>query len=151
MNFDKIIKTLMTEDALKGGKADKHTPESIAKHHNIPVKDILYQIAKGIKVEYEHTNDKKLAKEISMDHLAEFPDYYDRLDKMENKAKKDLKEMVSAEVVGTSGYGSGKIAPQDNIPYAKGDSRVPKGLFTKEYKDGKKKRKQIRIQRRPMV
>ena len=55
-------------------------------------------------------------------------------------------EMVSSGVVGGSGY-EGGIAPQDNIPYAKGDSRIPKLLFTK----GKKKKKKLQIQRRPKI
>jgi hypothetical protein len=37
------------------------------------------QLKKGIEVEYEHTNDYDLAKEIAMDHLAEDPKYYDKL------------------------------------------------------------------------
>jgi hypothetical protein len=38
--------------------------------------------------------DPEIAKEIAMDHLAEFPDYYTRLDKMEKEAEKDLEEVV---------------------------------------------------------
>jgi ribosomal protein S19 len=38
----------------------------------------------------EHTSDKEKATEIVMDHLSEFPDYYDRLKKMEDKAKKEF-------------------------------------------------------------
>lgn len=37
------------------------------------------QLRKGIEVEYEHTDDYSLAKEIAMDHLAEDPEYYDKL------------------------------------------------------------------------
>ncbi len=44
------------------------------------------QLAKGIKVEIEHTDDPSIAKEIAADHLAEIPDYYDRLEKMEREA-----------------------------------------------------------------
>ena len=142
----------MVEDSTKGGKADKHTPKTIAKLHNVSVEDILYQIAKGMKVEMEHTDSKEKARVVSMDHLVEFPDYYDRLDKMEKEAKKDLKqEMVSGEVVGTSGYDGGGMAPQDNIPYAKGDSRRPKALFTKDYDSKGKKKRKIQIQRRPVI
>jgi len=46
------------------------------------------QLEMGIKVEMEHTTDKDLAERISMDHLAEIPDYYTRLDKMEKEAEK---------------------------------------------------------------
>jgi len=35
----------------------------------------------------EHTNNKLVAKRIVLDHLAEFPDYYTRLAKMEDEAK----------------------------------------------------------------
>lgn len=52
------------------------------------------QVLKGIKVEMEHTNSPKLAKRITFDHLAEFHPlpYYDYLDDMENKMKKDLEK-----------------------------------------------------------
>jgi hypothetical protein len=44
------------------------------------------QIKMGIEVEYEHTNITLIAEKISKDHLAEIPDYYTRLDKMEKEA-----------------------------------------------------------------
>ena len=34
------------------------------------------QIRKGIKVEFEHVDDKELARKIAIDHLYEHPDYY---------------------------------------------------------------------------
>lgn len=37
----------------------------------------------GIEVEMEHTDDPAIAKNIAMDHLAEDPDYYVKLRKME--------------------------------------------------------------------
>jgi hypothetical protein len=77
---------LKNEDKVGGGKADKATPEKIAKHHGVSVEEINKQIQMGIKVEMEHTDDKNLAKEISMDHLMEFPDYYTKLKKMEKEA-----------------------------------------------------------------
>jgi hypothetical protein len=50
------------------------------------------QILMGIKVEMEHTTDPKVALEIAMDHLSEFPDYYSRLDTMEKDAEEDLND-----------------------------------------------------------
>jgi hypothetical protein len=50
------------------------------------------ELAKGIEVEYEHTTDKDIAKRIALDHLAELPDYYTRLAKMEEEGKKELKD-----------------------------------------------------------
>lgn len=55
------------------------TPEQLAKHHGVSVKHILSQLDKGIKVELEHTSDKKVAKEIALDHLKEDPNYYTKL------------------------------------------------------------------------
>ena len=45
----------------------------------------------GIEVEYEHTTNKCIAMKIATDHLTEIPDYYSRLAKMEEQAKKDGK------------------------------------------------------------
>jgi hypothetical protein len=58
---------------LAGGLADKCNPEDFNPK----------ALAKGIKVELEHTDDKDLAKEITMDHLTEDPNYYDKLEKVE--------------------------------------------------------------------
>ena len=41
------------------------------------------ELKKGIKVEMEHTTSPEIARRISLDHLAELPDYYTRLAKME--------------------------------------------------------------------
>ena len=44
------------------------------------------QLDMGIKVEMEHTTDPLLSEKIAKDHLAEIPDYYTRLEKMEKSA-----------------------------------------------------------------
>ena len=76
------------ENKLKGGKADKMTPKDIAKKFDVDAKDVKKQIEYGTCVECEHTEDKEKAKEIATDHVSEFPDYYNRLDKMEKQAEK---------------------------------------------------------------
>ena len=45
------------------------------------------QIDMGIKVEMEHTTCPIISEKIAWDHLAEIPDYYDRLAKMEKEAE----------------------------------------------------------------
>jgi hypothetical protein len=45
----------------------------------------MIQLSKGIKIELEHTGDVAVAREIALDHLNEFPDYYDRLENVEKK------------------------------------------------------------------
>ena len=47
------------------------------------------QLQMGMEIEKEHTSDLDEAKSIAKDHLAEFPDYYTRLKKMEAEAKKE--------------------------------------------------------------
>jgi len=39
----------------------------------------LDQIKKGMEVEMEHTNDRRMALKIALDHLKEDPKYYDKL------------------------------------------------------------------------
>lgn len=62
--------------------------EEISRKHGVSTQQIKNQLRKGIRVEYEHTQDKKMSREIALDHLAELPDYYDRLAKMEVTKKK---------------------------------------------------------------
>lgn len=45
------------------------------------------QLAMGIRVEMEHTDDESIASEIAKDHLTEDPDYYSKLKKIEEKMK----------------------------------------------------------------
>ncbi len=57
----------------------------------------LVEFTKGVNVEFEHgtrypetnitNNDKILTGKIAWAHLKEFPDYYTRLEKMENEAE----------------------------------------------------------------
>jgi hypothetical protein len=61
------------------------TFDEIRKKHNVSYKRLMTQLSKGIKVEQEHVDDLAMAREIALDHLNEFPDYYDRLEKVEKK------------------------------------------------------------------
>lgn len=65
----------------------KPTPsfEEIQKKHGVSYKDLMSQLSKGIRVELEHVDDLAVAREIALDHLNEYPDYYDRLEKIETK------------------------------------------------------------------
>jgi hypothetical protein len=83
----KILRADLDEvenDQIKGGKADDKSYSDFDQD----------QLAKGAKVEMEHTDDPALAKEIAADHLAEFPNYYDALADMENKLKKQNEGMI---------------------------------------------------------
>lgn len=65
-----------------GGLSKGKSVEDIANMHNVSVSEINSQLKKGIKVESEHTSDKKLAEKIAKDHLVENPNYYTILDKV---------------------------------------------------------------------
>jgi len=80
MNWFKFSKY---KDKLKGGKADNKVPS------DFPKKDV----EKGHLIEFEHSNDPDTAREISMDHLEEHPDYYVGLKHMEDM----LSEMEKRE------------------------------------------------------
>jgi hypothetical protein len=64
------------DEEFKGGKADDMSPEDLAKKHNVHIKDIKNEIKVGSEIEKEHTDSEKQAKEIAMDHIEEFADYY---------------------------------------------------------------------------
>ena len=66
-----LILKISAEDLIPGGKAD-FIPES---------KFDSKELALGIKVELEHTNDLEVAKEIAKDHLMEDSKYYTNLSK----------------------------------------------------------------------
>ena len=59
------------------------SPEAIAKKHGVSVDVINKQIAMGMEIEKEHSKSASVAREIALDHLAELPDYYTKLKKME--------------------------------------------------------------------
>jgi hypothetical protein len=67
----------------------KFLEEAIGKHNDVPDNKFdAEQLAMGIKVEHEHTNDKEIAKKIAKDHLSEDPKYYTHLLAMERKYNK---------------------------------------------------------------
>jgi hypothetical protein len=84
-------KEKLKEEKIEGGVSDKMTLKDIVKKHDKKgyyhidnmMDTLKKQLEKGIKVEMEHTNDEKIAKEIAMDHLWEDPNYYTKLKKVE--------------------------------------------------------------------
>ena len=63
--YDKIFE----KDEIRGGKGD-----------NLKAKDVCpKQLDIGIEVELEHSNSRKIAKEIALDHLKENKKYYSDL------------------------------------------------------------------------
>lgn len=97
-------------DTLPGGKADTKKPGDFDPE----------EIKKGVEHELEHTDDRQMAKEIAMDHLAEDPKYYTHLDEMEEKVKREKET-------------------NDKIPGGLADKKPDDKLFdTKQMEMGKK-------------
>lgn len=67
-------------ELLKGGKADGLTLKGVAKKHKMKVTpELELEFKIGQAVELEHTDDRKKANEIALDHLSEDPLYYTKL------------------------------------------------------------------------
>ncbi len=64
----------LKEDKLPGGKGDNSSNSEFDAD----------ELKKGIKHEMEHTDDKEVATEIAKDHLSEDPQYYTKLEAIEN-------------------------------------------------------------------
>ena len=92
-----MVDKTRNEDVFPGGMADKFSLDDLAKKHGVGVDEIKSQIAKGVKVEMEHTNDKKVAFEIAKDHVFENPKYYDKLKTIENRIYELLKKKLSED------------------------------------------------------
>jgi hypothetical protein len=118
-------KTKIKEESLHGGLADNKTLEDIAKKHDKKgyyhidnmISSLKKELEMGIKVEMEHTKDKKRAKEIAMDHLWENPSYYTKLKKIETK---------EATGSGSSGAYSGPVFGGNDEFWERSRSETPK-------------------------
>jgi len=87
----------ISSNKIPGGKSEGKTIKDFyhkydsKKYYDINNFEIEFKkkIEQGVKVEMEHTTSPAIAKEIALDHLWELGlNYYDELQKMENKLKK---------------------------------------------------------------
>ena len=72
------------KDLVPGGEGDK------AEVSDFDPKEVRM----GVKVEMEHTDDRRVALEICLDHLSEDPHYYSKLKKIHKEAVMDIREAV---------------------------------------------------------
>jgi hypothetical protein len=133
------------EEEIEGGKAQdkslmdlakKHTkdrmtqkqsPERIKKMYD----HLERQLKKGIKVEMEHTDNKKIAKEITMDHLSEDPNYYNKLAKIHREGEKvEATEATGASSAGQYSQPAFLAANSKNWGPSK-NTQIPGGKFVK--------------------
>ena len=69
VSYREFYDHLNEDNQLVGGVGDATAPSSVNTH----------ELAIGVQVEMEHTNDEKIATEIALDHLTEDPQYYTKL------------------------------------------------------------------------
>lgn len=86
-----------TEEQVPGGLSSGLSVEEVAEVHDVTVEEIEDQLAKGTKVETEHTPNMALAAEIALDHLMEDPKYYDHLLDMEKDVESGKSSCNCAE------------------------------------------------------
>lgn len=113
-NIEKKVIEYLTNHPKPRDEKDFHKfAETVAKDHSIAEEEVYKilgsflsggkskgkkidvdsdELAMGIKVEMEHTNNKILAEKIARDHLSEFADYYTNLKEMEKKMKTPMKK-----------------------------------------------------------
>jgi hypothetical protein len=87
-----VIRSRKKDDKIPGGLAadipgsmeDKH--QTIADMHDVSKDKIDAEVHKGVEAEMEHTDDEEIAHEIAMDHVYEDPEYYTKLDTIEEES-----------------------------------------------------------------
>ena len=95
-HFKLKLESVNEADVVPGGLAKGLSLNDIAKKHGVSVDIMVAEFKKGISVEMEHTTDREVAKEITLDHLFEDPKYYDKLKKVEEYVDKKGVEHVAA-------------------------------------------------------
>jgi hypothetical protein len=119
-------------EEVAGGEAEGMSPEDLAKKHKVDIKDIEKEIKVGTKIEMEHTDSKKMAKEIAMDHIAEFPDYYTNkkhgVKASEKGLEKDLEETTTSGSAGA--YNAPLFGKQTTIKKPK-SKKLASNIITK--------------------
>ena len=133
------------EEEIEGGKAKdkslmdlakKHTKDRMTQKQSPERIEKMYdhlerQLKKGTKVEMEHTDNKKIAKEIAMDHLTEDPNYYNKLAKIHREGKKvEATEATGASSAGQYSQPAFLAANSKNWVPSK-NTQIPGGKFVK--------------------
>ena len=97
MNINKTLSRYLNEEDMQDlpAKPVNKFPDLVLGRHNDTEDSVdPKQLQMGIRIEHEHVPDEidedlgnEIAKRIALDHLAECPDYYTRLAKMEKECK----------------------------------------------------------------
>lgn len=126
---------------------NKRTPnvKELAKKFMTTSDAVHRQLARGVKVEFEHTNDIEVATEIALDHLGEKLDYYTRLAKAENETA-DPKKKFGENFADGKGPGRPGDSQRHGIPKKATISQLEKASHAKGRK-GQLARWQLNMRR----
>lgn len=133
------IKDIKVEsNQIKGGKADNLTVKDLAKKHGVSVKQIEKEIELGIPIEKEHVgNDIAKAREIAMDHVFEFKDFYSNkrygaIATEKGLKKTEKKEKVDYMSAGGGGTTTSSVGGVNGMGYTSPAAWAPGGILTKK-------------------
>jgi len=91
LSITKLFKSLDK----KGAETENYPATEVGKHRDKSLETYSPdQVKIGLKIEKEHSDIPEVASQITKDHLAEFPDYYTRLVKLEKDAKAVKKDQI---------------------------------------------------------
>lgn len=102
-DFTAILAQLDGDDSAGQQGEDPIPGEGRAEKEGLTADDVDPEaLAKGIEVEKEHTDDEEVAKSIALDHLAEDPQYYEKLAKMEQGVQAEAMRLGETVVIASS-------------------------------------------------
>jgi len=101
------------------------------------------ELLMGIEVEYEHTEDMEIAKQLSKDHLSEIPDYYTRLHAMQDDINAQMEQHLHRQTDGEytgppepNPEGEGHIHLKADGENYTGPEKGPHGIHTHKGGEG---------------
>lgn len=128
------VRDIKIEDELKGGIADKLSIKDLAKKHKVSIDVINKEVELGIPIEMEHTDSRKRAREVAMDHIAEFPDFYSNKKFGAIASEKGLERVNEGNLLeNIFNFGFGKKdtdAKYDNMKFVKDLKKVANTIKT---------------------
>lgn len=95
-----LVKSILKEEGGNYDQYKKLMKKTVSRAENVPEEFTVKTLEEGTKVEMEHTDDKKVAEKIALDHLKEDPEYYKKLKTIE-KPVDAKKEAVTTSTPGS--------------------------------------------------
>ena len=75
------------------------TPKQLAEKYRVTLQKINHAMGKGVKVEFEHTRDIDVAREIALDHLGEDLHYYEKLASINLENDEEVLDEVNLKAI----------------------------------------------------